>query len=235
MASTSMSLEKACVSLTLREEEEEVLIVGKEDVNETHDENKLVLVGKLATDKPFKFNVMRDTLATVWRHGKGMQVTEIAGNLFIFQFYHEVDLKRVLDDGPWAFEHCLLVLKKLEPRVSPFDVSLKEAKFWVQAHNLPTGFFTERVAQAMGNTLEKFIWADKKNFEGLWKSFLRIRVMLDITKPLRRKMKIMKEGCECFWVEFRYERLLGFCFLCGIVGHNERFCHLIFEVVNEGT
>lgn len=153
MASSSRSLEKACALLMIREEDEEVLILENEDVNDLQDANSLALVGRLATEKPFKFTVMRDTLAVVWRPGKGMQVTEIAGNLFIFQFYHEVDLKCVLEDGPWVFEQCLLVLKRLEPRVSPFDVCLKEAEFWVQAHNLPIGFFTEKVVQAIGKSL----------------------------------------------------------------------------------
>lgn len=44
-----------------------------------------------------------------------------------------------------------------------------------------------------------------------------------------------KNGGECLWVEFKYERLPNFCFLCGLIGHTDRFCHKHFEGVNEDT
>lgn len=70
MASSSTTLEHACASLTLIEEKEDGIIVGNEGVKELDEEYKLALVMRLATDKPFIFNVMRDTLASVWRLGK---------------------------------------------------------------------------------------------------------------------------------------------------------------------
>lgn len=112
---------------------------------------------------------------------------------------------------------------------------MKTSEFWLQAHNLPPGFFTEKIAQAIGDSLGTHIRADKKNFEESWKTFMRIRVLFDITKPLRRKMKMKKQGSEWFWVKFKYERLPNFFFLCGIIGHRERFCHLLFEGANEET
>lgn len=47
-----------------------------------------------------------------------------------------------MEDGPWAFEQSLLILKQLELNVSPFDIDLTKAKFWIQAHNVPANFFT---------------------------------------------------------------------------------------------
>lgn len=96
-------------------------------------------------------------------------------------------------------------------------------------------FFTEKIAKAIGSFLGDFIRIDKKNFDGTWKSFMRIRVLLDITKPLKRKMKIMKEGEDWIWIDFKYERLPNFCFLCGLIGHTERFCQKMFEGVTGET
>ncbi|KAL8127393.1 hypothetical protein AgCh_014346 [Apium graveolens] len=47
---------------------------------------------------------------------------------------------------------------------------------------------------------------------------------MDITKPLKRRMKIKREGGAWSWVNFKYERLSTFCFVCGILGHSERDC-----------
>ena len=33
---------------------------------------------------------------------------------------------------------------------------------------------------------------------------------------------------EPFWANFKYERLPVFCFICGILGHSEKFCPKLF-------
>ena len=58
-----------------------------------------------------------------------------------------------------------------------------------------------------------------------WGPFLRIKVDVDITKPLMRSKMIHIEGMEKGWVYFKYERLLIYCYRCGILGHQERVCH----------
>lgn len=42
-------------------------------------------------------------------------------------------------------------------------------------------------------------------------------------------MKIKLEGAEWGWIEFKYERLPTFCFMCGKVGHSEKFCEFFFQ------
>lgn len=183
-ATSSRSLENACASLTLSEEEEYGLVIGDEDVKNVCEDYKYALIECLLTEKPIKFNIMRDTLASVWKPGKGLRISEIAPNLFMFQFFHEIDIIRVLEDGPWAFEQSLLVLKRMPPMASPFEIPLATAEFWVQVHKLPVSFFIENIAKAVGSFLGEYVKADKKNFEGAWKSYLRVRVLLDVTKPL---------------------------------------------------
>lgn len=212
-ASSSSCLEKICSNLSLSAEDEEELVIIDNDVKESEEENKFVLVRRLATSKPVKFHFLRDTLASIWKPGRGVHISEIGTNLYIFKFCHEVDVKRVLEDGPWAYENNMLILNQLGPSKNPQETVLNIAEMWVQAHNLPSSYYTENVAATIGSTLRTFVKANKKNFEGSWKSFTRIRVQLDITKPLRRKLKMKKTGGEPFWVDFKYERLANFCFL----------------------
>ena len=54
--------------------------------------------------------------------------------------------------------------------------------------------------------------------------FMRVRVDLPINRPLRRGGNIVNPEGEKFWVSFKYERLPAFCFLCGILWHDERHC-----------
>lgn len=41
-------------------------------------------------------------------------------------------------------------------------------------------------------------------------------------------MKIRNVGKEWFWISFKYENVPTFCFICGILGHFEKFCSQLF-------
>ena len=53
---------------------------------------------------------------------------------------------------------------------------------------------------------------------------MRIKVDLQLDKPLRRGGKIASVEGEKFWISLRYERLSTFCFQCGRLGHDEKHC-----------
>lgn len=133
---------------------------------EQSDDLRFSLVGRFITDKTVKFLFMRDTMATVWKPVKGMAAKEIAHNTFLFQFFHDLDVKRVLDDGPWAYEQSLLVFARIQPDVSPLSMQIDTAEFWIQIHDLPTGFFSEKSAKAIGDFIGKFIRFDEDNYGG---------------------------------------------------------------------
>lgn len=57
---------------------------------------------------------------------------------------------------------------------------------------------------------------------------MRIRVSVDVRLPFKRSKKIQITGGAEFVVNFRYERLPTFCFPCGKIGDNEKFCSALF-------
>lgn len=61
---------------------------------------------------------------------------------------------------------------------------------------------------------------------GLFRDFLRARVLVDITKPLVCGIWIPRPNMEKVWIECRYEKLQVFCFKCGVVGHDFRGCRM---------
>lgn len=52
---------------------------------------------------------------------------------------------------------------------------------------------------------------------------MRIRVKIDVRKPLKRKKQIMVRE-KCSHVRFKYERPSLFCFYCGKLGRSDSFC-----------
>lgn len=161
-----------------------------------------------------------------------MAAKELTNNTYLFQFFHEIDVQRVLDNGPWSFEQSLLVLAKVQPDTPPLAMALDTTDFWVQVHDLPLGFFSEKAVRAIGNFIGEFLSIDEDTNNGWWKSFVRIRVRIKILKPLTSKMRIRRNGGDWSWISFKYERLPHFCFTCGLIGHTENYCSKPFEDFN---
>ncbi|KAK4387744.1 hypothetical protein Sango_2381000 [Sesamum angolense] len=84
---------------------------------------------------------------------------------------------------------------------------------------------TRDVAAFIGNKLGKFKEVDLDSNGEVWGSSVRIQVSVDITKPLKRALKIRKLGDEHL-VTFTYERLPNFCYLSGVLGHLSRQCEV---------
>ena len=56
--------------------------------------------------------------------------------------------------------------------------------------------------------------------------FMRIQVEIPIDKPLRRGGNITNTEGERCSIIFRYECLPTFCYICGILGHGDKNCHV---------
>ncbi|KMS96471.1 hypothetical protein BVRB_9g224640 [Beta vulgaris subsp. vulgaris] len=63
-----------------------------------------------------------------------------------------------------------------------------------------------------------------------WDKSARLRILLDVTKPLKRVQRIAVKSGGSVLVELKYERLPTFCYMCGVIGHIERDClSTVFE------
>ncbi|XP_031097099.1 uncharacterized protein At4g02000-like [Ipomoea triloba] len=215
--------------MSIRDEEEVEFSIEAGDNSDSLTETPYILVGKLLIEKTTRFNFFRDTMASVWRPKKGMMAREVSSNLYLFYFVHEIDINKVLNNGPWSYDQSLLLLKQIEPNTSPHGILLTHADFWVQAYNIPSGMQTTKTAEMISAYLGMFITADVDVLGGLWKDFLRVRARIDISKPLRRKMNVKPATGDPFYIDFKYEWLPTFCFLFGIIGHNENDCDILFE------
>lgn len=233
MASSSTdttSLEAQLEQTEIRDAAEDHLFYGSEGENEESPdgEENLCLVGRFLTTRILDFRAIQHKMASLWQPGKGICIKELEPNLLLFQFYHEVDMERVIEGSPWTFDRVPLIFERLPPGGDPSAMRPNKLDFWVQLHGLVTGFKSERVVHDLGNYIGTFVQSDPNNFKGLWRDYLRVRVSFQIDKPLKIKMKLEKaNGLSCH-VHFRYEDLPTFCFICGLLGHSERFCHSLF-------
>lgn len=82
----------------------------------------------------------------------------------------------------------------------------------------------ETVGKQLRNFFGTFLVYDPNNNTSIWRESMRLKIRMDVRKPLKRKKKICKrDGTECV-VQCKYERLGDFCFVCGLLSHTKRFC-----------
>jgi hypothetical protein len=80
-------------------------------------------------------------------------------------------------------------------------------------------------AEMIGEKVGEWIEADVGEDDFAAGEYLRIKVRINIMKPLMRGMMIqLGEEGRNKWCPFRYEFLSEFCYNCGIIGHDEKSC-----------
>ena len=103
----------------------------------------------------------------------------------MFNFTYEETLKRIMDKSPWNVIGHLLSLQWWIPWSSIFEVSCDLVPFWIQAHGVPLEALNTRVASRIGGRLGAFMEVEEPIADTMiLRSFLRMRVLLDIKQPL---------------------------------------------------
>lgn len=209
--------------------QEEDLVFEEEEEDLSSNDLALCLVGRFLTDQTYNFNIMKSRMAAIWKPNKGVMFKNTGNGRLLIQFFHQLDLIRVLDGGPWAFDNHPLIIHRLRVGELPLQVPLNTLSFWVQIYNIPHGLFTERVGKSLGNFIGTFLEYDESNKGAAWKPYIRIKVEVDVNVPLRRWKKIKLGTDTSSQVDFKYEQLQTFCFICGKLGHTERFCDISYN------
>jgi len=89
------------------------------------------------------------------------------------------------------------------------------------------GLMNKSTARVIGDEVGEFleIEADVEADDIVAGRFLRLKVRLDIRKPLMRGVTVsLGEGVEDRWCPLSYEYLPEFCDCCGFIGHTDRVC-----------
>ncbi|MBA0617918.1 hypothetical protein Godav_027328 [Gossypium davidsonii] len=185
-------MEDAMENLNLLDEEEEAFQENKGAVGCVH---QLYLVGR-CRDSVVPFPSLCNTMADLWHPLGGICITEIGEKRYLFQFFHKVDIDRVVAGIPWFFNNHLLILQTVPVGSNP----------------------------AFGDFCGKFIECDTSIPTLGIHHYLRIRVCLNIVAPLKRKKKFLVGKAMVVYARFKYEKLSLFYFICGKLGHGESYC-----------
>ncbi|KAK5794045.1 hypothetical protein PVK06_035237 [Gossypium arboreum] len=133
-------MEQDLAGLSLDDGEEEAFSIPV-DVGEQNAMYSFCLVGCFLTASVVNFLAIRNTMANIWHPLEGVQILDLGEKRFLFKFFNEIDISRVIIGAPWTFNNHLLVFHRIGENEDPMDIPLVYSDWWIQIHDLPPGFF----------------------------------------------------------------------------------------------
>ncbi|KAL0386176.1 UNVERIFIED_CONTAM: hypothetical protein Sradi_3011900 [Sesamum radiatum] len=227
-------LERLVRSLVLTEEEEGELILSQEVWKGDETVEGFLVVGRLLTPRPYRFDVLRMTFMNILRSIRGLELKLLTANRFMIRFNHVADRDKAINGCPWIFDRNLIILTHTTAEEDPLKVDLSYSPFQVHIHGLPGRMMTREVAEAIGTRLGSGVQFDQTQLKSMWGSKMRVKVSLDVRKPLKRVLRVRSPEREEVMVSFTYEKLPTFCYACGILGHIIRDCSARLEALDRG-
>lgn len=208
----------------MEEEKERIFTLDGAETSEIGGQASHSLVGKLISHRFISKGAMKNSMSSAWKTRKDFNIEIIGNHIFLFIFESKEDRDWIITNGPWFFDKSLLVLEAPNTKQRTMDLDFNCVDFWLRIFNKPICYRNEKIARKIGNGIGEFLEQDtNKNYAHLGNN-IRIRVRLNITKPLRRGFMIRLEDSSEIWVTIRYERIPEFCFRCGVIGHIVKDC-----------
>ncbi|CAO2163682.1 unnamed protein product [Urochloa humidicola] len=100
-------------NLRLSETERNGVVLPRAE-RESLPEVKWMAVAKLLTVKQFSEQSLISTMLSAWNTAREVTFRPLAKNLFMVQAFCLGDWKRIMEDGPWIFRGCALMLKEYD-------------------------------------------------------------------------------------------------------------------------
>ncbi|KAK9948196.1 hypothetical protein M0R45_003783 [Rubus argutus] len=161
-------------------------------------------------------------LKPLWKD-EGLRVGGLGGGKIIFEVSYVEIKQMVLDGCPWNFDKFLLLIADANGKGQPEKIPMIFENFWVRIHGLDPEDLTKEIGEKIGDALGVYKQTCLGEDGVCQAKYLRIRVGLDVCKPLRRLVKIRIDGQPLVF-KLKYERLPCFCFICGMLDHRDTMC-----------
>ncbi|KAL9417008.1 hypothetical protein AB3S75_040075 [Citrus x aurantiifolia] len=184
------------------------------------------LVGKVLHTRDVSIEGLKMAMQRVWRTSREVKIEKLGDNVFMFKFGSEVDKRSIMVGGPWHFDRAFIALTEPAGIRDIKKQDFSHVSFWVQIHDVPIMCMSKDMAAELGKVIGKVKEVETDAAGECFGQFLRLRISIDITKPLKKIIELEQEEEDADDIPMRvmYERLPDFCFCYGRIGHQYREC-----------
>jgi hypothetical protein len=106
--------------------------------------------------------------------------------MFVAEFEEVGDKIRVLEGRPWIFYGNQISLAEFDGLTPPEAMDFEHASFWVRMYNLPLACMGKETGQKIGASVGEVEEVDVHDNDPGWGEYLRVKIRLDLSKPLER-------------------------------------------------
>jgi len=163
----------------LTEEEEQGTEVDRHDEVQTHR-----LAGRFFTKRVLNIESVGRIFKPLWKLIGELKIRDIGNNILLFEFTDNLDLERVLEFEPWMFDKSLVVFQRATSIEEVPLLDFSRSPFWVQFHNVPENSMNQATGDSIGSSIGTVIQVADREDDSAGGEFLRVRISIDLSKPL---------------------------------------------------
>ncbi|MBA0770683.1 hypothetical protein Gotri_019286 [Gossypium trilobum] len=176
-------------------------------------------VEKIMSGEKVNKNAVYRVLNSLWFTKEDVNFVELKEGVILVKFGVIEDRMRILNLPPWLFDQCLFAML---PYVKDQDLdtyALNISPFWLRIFNIPLEYMDKQVGIDVGKAIGEVVAIDWRDNDGKWTKYIRVRVKIDVLKPLRKVVHLVRnDGIEIVRA-IKYERLPAFCYIFGLINH----------------
>ncbi|KAL8555033.1 hypothetical protein ACS0TY_003003 [Phlomoides rotata] len=117
------------------------------------------------------------------------------------------------------------MLKELESGEQRSTLVFGKTSFWLRIYELHMAARIQNIIALIAIKIGDLVEVDQMSLEGFSRS-LHVKINIDLQRPLKKGLHIEMHESHKLWIEFKYERLPSFCYVCGTLGHLRKECDL---------
>ncbi|XP_023633422.1 uncharacterized protein LOC111829022 [Capsella rubella] len=220
VVSLIMDLEKALQKMSISDDKP--LILSNQPKFCSSERNSCSILGRFLNPENQRMSNWILDMPRIWRLYDRVRGVALSKDKFQFFFKSEEDLEGILKQGVWTQDDWCVVMEKWIEK--PPDDYLMFLPVWIRLRNIPVNYYTkdtiQEIAECVGQVLQVVFELEKSQVQ----DYVRVRVLLDVSNPLRNSKEVQLPSGEIVLVSFDYERIRKRCFECQRLTHDKNRC-----------
>lgn len=178
----------------------------------------------MVSDKLTRCSSLEEALNNKWSQEGHIQVEPLKANFFQLSFNSEVLRHKVFQSSPWIYKNQFLLMHVWDQLQAIESLSFSSVILTVHLKDLPLPLRTLDIASYLGERLGEVKECSLLDTSGRKSSYIRLKVVIDISKPLVYKLNMNAGRYGPLTAAVRYEKLPMYCYYCLLIGHAEIDC-----------